>query len=72
MKAIITRELEPGHVLEYGPSSFDPNVMTVRNRYDNQGRFSPHASSELTLTDLGAVLRFALEVLDHTTPPPVG
>lgn len=45
--------LRDGHSIEFGTATWDQNVDSVRNRYDNDdGTFSPHGSSELPLPDL--------------------
>lgn len=45
--------LGPGHSIEFGTATWNPNVQSVRNRYDNDdGTFSPRGSSELPLPDL--------------------
>jgi len=46
-----------GHSIEFGEATWDPSTQSVRNRYDTpNGRFSPHGSSEIPLSDLVPIL----------------
>ena len=50
-------DLGDGHLIEFGPSTWNPNVISVRNRYPtSDGRFSPHSSSEIPLDDLEKII----------------
>ena len=42
--------VEYEHHVEIGTSSWDDSV-TLRNRWDKNGHFNPHSSSELTVDD---------------------
>jgi butyrate kinase len=45
--------LRVGHSVEFGNATWNPDVQSVRNRYDNEdGTFSPRGSSELPIPDL--------------------
>jgi hypothetical protein len=45
--------LDAGHSIEFGHATWNSQVQSVRNRYDNaDGTFSPRGSSELPLPDL--------------------
>ena len=50
------------HIVEIGTSSWDDNVMAIRNRWDTNGRFSPHSSSEVTPED--ALLLAAVAIME--------
>ena len=43
--------VEYEHHVEIGTSSWDDAVVTLRNRWDKNGHFNPHSSSELTVDD---------------------
>lgn len=46
-------DLGDGHKIEIGESSWDRNETSIRNRYPTaDGRFNPHASSEIPLYDI--------------------
>lgn len=65
-----TRHISPGHSIEVGGSSWDPDETSIRCRYDlPNGRFSPHQSSEVPLPDLRPMLEVASEndLLDPAT-----
>lgn len=63
-----TIDLGNGHLIEVGASTWDPNSMSVRNRYPTtDGRFSPHSSSEIPLWDLEPLLSV---VAKHDLLPP--
>ena len=49
------------HIVEIGTSSWDDKVMAIRNRWDTNGRFSPHSSSEVTPED--ALLLAAVAII---------
>lgn len=56
----LTRVISPGHSIEVGGASWDPEETSIRCRYDlENGRFSPHNSSELPLPDLRPLLEVA-------------
>lgn len=51
------------HSIEFGRSTWNPNEISARNRYDTtRGNFLPHSSSELPLRDVVTLVR---EVLDR-------
>ena len=50
------------HIVEIGTSSWDDKVMAIRNRWDTNGRFSPHSSSEVTPED--ALLLAAVAIME--------
>jgi hypothetical protein len=57
-----TRIISPTHSIEIGQSSWDPQEMSIRSRYDGAtGRFSPHGSSELPLYDLQPLMASAAQ-----------
>lgn len=39
------------HHVEIGTSSWSDSVVSLRNRWDRNGRFNPHSSSELSVDD---------------------
>ncbi len=46
-------EIGGGHIIEWGRSTWDPEAVSIRNRYPTAtGDFSPHSSSELPIQDL--------------------
>jgi hypothetical protein len=51
------------HSIEIGWSTWNPDEVSLRNRYDKKGKFSPRGSSEIPLRDLPALMRVALERL---------
>ena len=58
----LTRVVAPGHSIEVGTSTWDPQERSIRCRYDGPtGRFSPHGSSELPLPDLRPLMEVAAE-----------
>lgn len=58
----LTRVLGPRHSIEVGGATWNPNESSIRCRYDlENGRFSPHNSSELPLSDLRPLLEVASE-----------
>lgn len=53
MEVIRTVEIDDVHRIEVGRSSWDSNVISVRNRYDNvEGKFNHAGSSEVSMRDL--------------------
>ena len=54
-----TTLLGENHCIEIGSSSWDEQVTSIRNRYDKNGKFNPHASSEIPLEDIEHLLRAA-------------
>ena len=61
MRVEIEVNLDNGHSIEFGHSTWDDEKLSVRNRYPrSDGGFSPHSSSELPIED---VLPIALETL---------
>ena len=50
------------HIVEIGTSSWDDKLMAIRNRWDTNGRFSPHSSSEVTPED--ALLLAAVAIME--------
>jgi hypothetical protein len=61
MTVIYREPLGDGHSIEVGFSTWDPNAISVRDRYDNSnGHFSPHSSSEFPLGDLSEIIRVVL------------
>jgi hypothetical protein len=49
--------LEEGHQIEFGKSTWNPEVKSIRNRYPtSNGGFSPHSSSEIPLGDLELIV----------------
>ena len=56
-----TRVISPDHSFEVGMSSWSNTEKSIRCRYDNAGRFSPHGSSELPLHDLQPLMEVAAE-----------
>ena len=51
------------HTIEIGWSTWDSDQVSLRNRYDKNGKFSPRGSSEIPLRDLPELMRVALERL---------
>jgi hypothetical protein len=56
-----TRVISPDHSFEVGISSWSDTETSIRCRYDNAGRFSPHGSSELPLHDLQPLMEVAAD-----------
>ena len=50
------------HIVEIGTSSWDKNVVSIRNRWDTNGRFSPRSSSEVAPED--AVLIASIAIME--------
>jgi len=45
------------HTIEFGNSTWNPEEMSVRNRFStNRGNFSPHSSSEISFGDLELIM----------------
>lgn len=63
MKVVYSERLSETHSVEIGWSTWDKNQVSLRNRYDKNGRYSPRASSEVPLSDLPELMRVALERL---------
>lgn len=63
MKVVFSERLSPTHSIEIGWSTWNKDEVSLRNRYDKDGRFSPRASSEVPLRDLPELMRVALERL---------
>lgn len=57
MKVEKTIELEDGHKIEFGKSTWDENAISLRNRYPtSNGGFSPRSSSEIPIQDLKVIM----------------
>ena len=63
MKVVFKERLSPTHSIEIGWSTWNSDEVSLRNRYEKNGRFSPRASSEIPLRDLPEMMRVALERL---------
>jgi hypothetical protein len=51
------------HSIDIGWSTWNADEVSLRNRYDKNGKYSPHASSEIPLGDLQEMMRVVLERL---------
>jgi hypothetical protein len=61
MTVIYSEKLEERHSVEVGRSTWDPDRISVRDRYDlPNGGFSPRLSSEFPLEDLPDIIRVVL------------
>ena len=47
------------HSIEIGESTWDSTERSIRRRYDPDGRFSPHGSSEIPIEDLKIIMETA-------------
>jgi hypothetical protein len=77
MQVIYQEEIGQNHRIEIGWSTWNPDEVSIRSRYDSaDGRFSNTASSEIPLTDLPHLVRIALqhlpEVLDRRATTAAG
>lgn len=64
MDVIFSETLGERHSIEIGWSTWNPNAVSLRNRYDQEsGRFDPRSSSEIPIEDLPDLMRVALERL---------
>ena len=62
MKVIHSSPVVSGHSVEIGQASWDENALSIRNRYKTaNGGFSPRSSSELPISDLVPVAKFAAQ-----------
>ncbi len=53
MDVINSIEIGDGHRIEWGHSTWDPQAISIRDRYPTAtGGFSPRSSSELPIEDL--------------------
>ena len=44
-----TITINEDHSIEFGNSSYEAGEPTIRRRYDPNGKFSPHGSSEISI-----------------------
>lgn len=66
MKVIHREELESGHSIEIGWSSWNDSELSVRDRYDlPSGKFTPHNSSEVPLKDLAEMYRVVCNYMEQ-------
>jgi hypothetical protein len=64
MQVVYREEMSPSHSIEIGWSTWNPQEVSIRNRYDSpEGHFSNTASSEIPIADLPDILRVALQRL---------
>jgi hypothetical protein len=64
MQVVYSEEIGPNHSIEIGWSTWNPEEVSIRNRYDSSdGHFSNTASSEIPLNDLSNLVRIALQKL---------
>ena len=64
MQVVYREEIGPNHNVEIGWSTWNPQEVSIRNRYDSPaGHFSNTASSEIPINDLPDLLRVALQRL---------
>ena len=55
--------LDNVHRLEYGASTWDEAVKSLRNRYDSEcGRYDRVSSQEIPVSDLAAIIKYAASV----------
>jgi hypothetical protein len=56
------QQLENRHSIEIGKSTWNSDETSIRNRYDlPNGKFSQHNSSEIPISDLSTMIKFACE-----------
>lgn len=64
MQVIYKEELGSSHHIEIGWSTWDPEEVSIRDRYDSpDGHFSNTASSEIPIRDLPDLVRIVIERL---------
>jgi hypothetical protein len=64
MLVVHTERIDDNHSIEIGFSSWDPEEISVRNRFNSpDGRFDPHSSSEIPIADIPALVRVVIERL---------
>jgi hypothetical protein len=64
MDVVFTETIDERHSIEIGWSTWNPNEVSLRSRYNQEnGRFDPRSSSEIPLRDLPELMRVALERL---------
>jgi hypothetical protein len=50
-------DLGQGHSIEFGKATWDPNSISIRNRYPTStGGFSPRSSSEIPIEDVKLIV----------------
>lgn len=58
----IAKDLDNGHTIEVGPSSWDVEDFSVRNRFTNAaGRFNKAASGEIPVYDIHHLVEVAAD-----------
>lgn len=64
MEVLYTERIDDNHSIEIGFSSWNPEEISVRNRFNGpDGRFDPHSSSEIPIEDIPALVRLVIERL---------
>jgi hypothetical protein len=64
MEPVFTEAIDERHSIEIGWSTWNPEAVSIRNRYNQEnGRFDPKSSSEIPIDDLPDLVRVALERL---------
>jgi len=53
--------LDPETSIEIGESTWDPEERAIRRRYNPNGIFSPHGSSEIPITALKPIMEAAAQ-----------
>ena len=51
MQVLRTHRIDENHSIEFGWSTWNPEVLSIRNRFDRDGHFDPRSSSEISLHD---------------------
>jgi hypothetical protein len=70
MQVVYREEVGPNHSVEIGWSTWDPEEVSIRDRYDTNGHFSNTASSEIPIRDLPDLMRIALQRLPEVLRNP--
>ena len=48
------------HTVQIGQSSWDDSEISIRNRYDRNGHFSPRSSSEIPIGDIPLLVAISI------------
>lgn len=57
-----TRIITPTHSIEVGTASWSDSETSIRNRHDlENGKFTPHRSSELPIRDIRPIMEVAAQ-----------